>query len=204
MQQNLVFATNNAHKLEEVSLILGGRIKLLSLNDINCHVDIPETASTLEGNALLKAEYIYGNYGLNCFADDTGLEVEALNNEPGVYSARYAGEEKNPQANMLKVLQQLEGKKNRKARFRTVIALLLNGKEYLFEGTVCGQIIKEKRGSSGFGYDPIFMPEGYDKTFAELGNDVKNTISHRAAAVNKLCKFLNDTQELLLLHSKIK
>ncbi|KAA6306286.1 Nucleoside triphosphate pyrophosphohydrolase, partial [termite gut metagenome] len=177
--------------LEEVSLILSSRIKLLNLNDINCQVDIPETADTIEGNALLKARYIYENYRLNCFADDTGLEVEALNNEPGVYSARYAGKEKDSQANMLKVQQKLEGKENRKARFRTVIALILSGKEYLFEGIVQGKIIKEKRGSSGFGYDPVFMPEGYDKTFAELGNDVKNIISHRAAAVNKLCEFLN-------------
>ncbi|KAA6341571.1 Nucleoside triphosphate pyrophosphohydrolase [termite gut metagenome] len=190
MQQQLVFATNNPHKLEEVSFILGDKIKLLSLNDINCHVDIPETAATIEGNALLKARYIHENYRLNCFADDTGLEVEALNNEPGVRSARYAGEEKNAQANLLKVLQKLEGMENRKAQFRTVIALLLNGEEYLFEGSVCGEIIKEKRGGSGFGYDPVFMPEGYIKTFAELGNEVKNTISHRAIAVNKLCEFL--------------
>ncbi|KAA6343959.1 Nucleoside triphosphate pyrophosphohydrolase [termite gut metagenome] len=196
MQQRLVFATNNPHKLEEVSLILGDRVKLLSLNDINCRVDIPETADTMEGNALLKARYIYDNYRLNCFADDTGLEVEALNNEPGVYSARYAGEEKDSQANMMKVQQKLEGKENRKARFRTVIALILNGKEHLFEGIVRGKIIKEKRGSSGFGYDPIFMPKGYDKTFAELGNDVKNAISHRAVAVNKLCEYLNYTREL--------
>ncbi|KAA6315794.1 Nucleoside triphosphate pyrophosphohydrolase [termite gut metagenome] len=196
MQKKLIFATNNPHKLEEVSLILGSKIKLLNLNDINCDVDIPETADTLEGNALLKARYVYENYHLNCFADDTGLEIEALNNEPGVYSARYAGEGKNSQANMMKVQQKLEREENRKARFRTVIALILNGKECLFEGIVRGEIIKEKRGSSGFGYDPIFMPEGYDKTFAELGNDVKNTISHRAAAVNKLCKFLNSNPHL--------
>ncbi|KAA6329910.1 Nucleoside triphosphate pyrophosphohydrolase [termite gut metagenome] len=196
MQKKLVFATNNPHKLEEVSLILGSKIKLLNLNDINCDVDIPETADTIEGNALLKARYVYENYHLNCFADDTGLEVEALNNEPGVYSARYAGEEKDSQANMMKVQQELEGKENRKARFRTVIALILNGKEYLFEGIARGEIIKEKRGSSGFGYDPIFMPEGYDKTFAELGNDIKSTISHRAAAVNKLCEFLNSNPHL--------
>ncbi|KAA6324244.1 Nucleoside triphosphate pyrophosphohydrolase [termite gut metagenome] len=190
MAQQFVFATNNPHKLEEVSFILGNKITLLSLNDINCHIDIPETAGTIEGNALLKARYIYENYQLNCFADDTGLEVEALNNEPGVHSARYAGEEKNAKANVLKVLQKLEGMENRKAQFRTVIALLLNGKEYLFEGVVCGEIIKEKKGSSGFGYDPVFIPEGYDKTFAELGNEVKNTISHRAVAINKLYEFL--------------
>ncbi|KAA6317671.1 Nucleoside triphosphate pyrophosphohydrolase, partial [termite gut metagenome] len=141
MIQQFVFVTNNSHKLEEVSCILGDKITLLSLNDINCHIDIPETAGTIEGNALLKARYIHENYQLNCFADDTGLEVEALNNEPGVHSARYAGEDKNAQANVLKVLQKLEGMENRKAQFRTVIALLLNGEEYLFEGIVCGEII---------------------------------------------------------------
>lgn len=190
MKKKLVFATNNSHKLEEVSQILGETIELLSLKDIHCDVDIPETADTLEGNALLKAEYIYNNYGFNAFADDTGLEIEALNNEPGVYSARYAGEEKSAQANMLKVLEKLEGIENRKAQFRTAISLILDGKTYLFEGVIKGTIIKEKRGEAGFGYDPIFMPDGYDKTFAELGNEVKNEISHRALAVNKLCEFL--------------
>ncbi|NDV57699.1 non-canonical purine NTP diphosphatase [Bacteroides sp. 519] len=189
MKRKLVFATNNQHKLEEVSQILGNKIELLSLKDINCDVDIPETADTLEGNALLKAQYIYNNYGLNAFADDTGLEIEALNNEPGIYSARYAGEDKNSKANMLKVLQNLKGKTNRKAQFRTAISLILNGEEYLFEGIVKGQIIEEERGGAGFGYDPIFMPDGYDKTFAELGNDIKNTISHRALAIKKLCEF---------------
>lgn len=190
MKKKLVFATNNSHKLEEVSHILGEKIELLSLKDIHCDVDIPETADTLEGNALLKAEYIYNNYGFNAFADDTGLEIKALNNEPGVYSARYAGEEKSAQANMLKVLEKLEGIENRKAQFRTAISLILDGKTYLFEGVIKGTIIKEKRGEAGFGYDPIFMPDGYDKTFAELGNEVKNEISHRALAVNKLCEFL--------------
>lgn len=189
--KRLVFATNNAHKLEEVSAILGDKIELLSLKDIDCHTDIPETADTLEGNALLKSSYIFDNYHLNCFADDTGLEVEALHGAPGVYSARYAeGEGHDAQANMLKLLREMEGKENRKAQFRTAISLILDGKQYLFEGVIKGEIIKEKRGNSGFGYDPIFVPEGYNQTFAELGNDIKNRISHRALAVNKLCDFL--------------
>lgn len=189
MKRKLVFATNNAHKLEEVAAILGEKIELFSLNDIGCHTDIPETAATLEGNALLKSSFIFKNYGLDCFADDTGLEVEALDGAPGVYSARYAGGEgHDSQANMLKLLRDLEGKENRKAQFRTAISLILDGKEYLFEGVIKGEIIKEKRGDSGFGYDPIFKPEGYDKTFAELGNDIKNKISHRALAVQKLCR----------------
>ena len=191
MKRKLVFATNNAHKLEEVAAILGDQVELLSLNDIGCQADIPETAETLEGNALLKSSYIYKNYPLDCFADDTGLEVEALNGAPGVYSARYAGGEgHDAQANMLKLLHELDGKENRKAQFRTAISLILDGKEYLFEGVIKGEIIKEKRGDSGFGYDPVFMPEGYDRTFAELGNDIKNQISHRALAVQKLCEFL--------------
>lgn len=191
MKRKLVFATNNAHKLEEVAAILGDQVELLSLNDISYQTDIPETAETLEGNALLKSSYIYKNYHLDCFADDTGLEVEALNGAPGVYSARYAGGEgHDAQANMLKLLHELDGKENRKAQFRTAISLILDGKEYLFEGVIKGEIIKEKRGDSGFGYDPVFMPEGYDRTFAELGNDIKNQISHRALAVQKLCEFL--------------
>ncbi len=191
MKKKLVFATNNAHKLDEISSILGEKVELLSLKDIHCHVDIPETADTLEGNAMLKAEYIYKNYGLDCFADDTGLEVEALNGAPSVYSARYAGGEgHNAEANMQKLLQNMQGVQNRKAQFRTAICLILDGKKHLFEGIVKGEIIKEKRGSSGFGYDPIFVPEGYTKTFAELGNETKNKISHRALAVEKLCRFL--------------
>ena len=191
MKRKLVFATNNAHKLEEVAAILGDQVELLSLNDIGCQADIPETAETLEGNALLKSSYIYKNYHLDCFADDTGLEVEALNGAPGVYSARYAGGEgHDAQANMLKLLHELDGKENRKAQFRTAISLILDGKEYFFEGVIKGEIIKEKRGDSGFGYDPIFKPEGYDQTFAELGNDIKNQISHRALALQKLCEFL--------------
>ena len=165
--------------------------RLVKRIDISCQTDIPETAETLEGNALLKSSYIYKNYHLDCFADDTGLEVEALNGAPGVYSARYAGGEgHDAQANMLKLLHELDGKENRKAQFRTAISLILDGKEYLFEGVIKGEIIKEKRGDSGFGYDPIFKPEGYDRTFAELGNDIKNQISHRALAVQKLCEFL--------------
>ncbi len=191
MKRKLIFATNNAHKLEEVATILGDKVELLSLNDIGCQTDIPETAETLEGNALLKASYIFKNYHLDCFADDTGLEVEALNGAPGVYSARYAGGEgHNSQANMVKLLHELEGKENRKAQFRTAISLILDGKEYLFEGVIKGEIIKEKHGDSGFGYDPIFKPEGYNKTFAELGNEIKNKISHRALAVQKLYEFL--------------
>lgn len=166
-------------------------MELLSLKDIRCTTDIPETADTLEGNAMLKAEYIHKHYGLDCFADDTGLEVEALNGAPGVYSARYGGGEgHNSEANMQKLLQNMQGVDNRKAQFRTAICLILDGKKHLFEGIVKGEIIKEKRGNAGFGYDPIFMPEGYDKTFAEMGNETKNKISHRALAVEKLCRFL--------------
>ncbi|MBT9872241.1 non-canonical purine NTP diphosphatase [Bacteroides salyersiae] len=194
MKKKLVFATNNLHKLKEVSAILGDKIKLLSLNDINCHTDIPETSDTLEENALLKAKFIHNHYGINCFADDTGLEVEALNGRPGVYSARYAGDAHNSEANMLKLIQDMEGKENRKAQFRTVISLILDENTYQFEGIIKGRIIEEKRGLSGFGYDPIFIPEGYDKTFAELGDEIKNKISHRAQAINKLCKFLFSIQ----------
>lgn len=190
MRKKFVFATNNAHKLQEVTAILGERIELLSMKDINCQTDIPETADTLEGNALLKARFIFENYQMDCFADDTGLEVEALNGAPGVYSARYAGDDHNSEANMKKLLRDMEGVENRKARFRTVFALIVDGKEHLFEGIVKGEIIKTRRGTSGFGYDPIFIPEGYTQTFAEMGNDLKNKISHRALATNKLCRFL--------------
>lgn len=190
MKKKLVVATNNAHKLEEIAAILGNEMELLSLKDIQCNVDIPETANTLEGNARQKAMYIYENYGMDCFADDTGLEVEALDGAPGVFSARYAGDGHNSEANMQKLLAELDGKENRKAQFRTAICLIMHGKEYLFEGIVKGIIIKEKRGNTGFGYDPIFVPEGHSLTFAELGNDIKNTISHRARAVEKLCQFL--------------
>ena len=194
----IVFATNNKHKLDEIRNILGEKFEVLSLNDIDCHDDIPETGCTLEENARQKAEYIYNKYHCNVFADDTGLEVEALGGEPGVYSARYAAV-KNPdaeshdsEANMTTLLRELEGKGNRKARFRTVICLILTPHSYftLFEGIVEGEIIPERRGGEGFGYDPIFQPEGYDKTFAELGNEIKNTISHRARAVAKLSNYI--------------
>ncbi len=190
MKKKLVFATNNLHKLTEIKAILGEQIEILSLNDINCHVDIPETADTLEGNAKMKAKYIYQHYHLDCFADDTGLEVKALNGAPGVFSARYAGEGHDSQANMKKLLEHLKGKTNREAQFRTAICLIENGEEHLFEGLVKGKIIEEKRGEAGFGYDPVFVPDGYDKTFAELGEDIKNQISHRARAVKKLCDYL--------------
>lgn len=191
--KKLVFATNNAHKLEEIRAILGSKVEVLSLKDIRCDADIPETADTLEGNAALKAEYIYQHYGLDCFADDTGLEVEALNGAPGVYSARYAGGEgHDSEANMKKLLAELKGIANRNARFRTAICLIESGEKRLFEGIVNGSIIEEKRGDSGFGYDPIFVPEGYIETFAEMGNEEKNKISHRARAVEQLCKYLNN------------
>ena len=189
MKKKLVVATNNAHKLEEIAAILGDEMELLSLKDIQCFDDIPETADTLEGNAAQKAQYIYHNYGMECFADDTGLEVEALNGAPGVFSARYAGDGHDSEANMQKLLKEKQGKENRKAQFRTAICLMMNGEEHLFEGIVKGEIIEEKRGGAGFGYAPIFVPEGYDLTFAELGNDIKNTISHRSRAVEKLCQF---------------
>ncbi len=188
----LVFATNNQHKLDEIRKITNGLTEIVSLAEINCHDDIPETADTLEGNALQKARYIKEHFGLDCFADDTGLEVEALHNAPGVFSARYAGPGHDSEANMNKLLQELQDKDNRKARFRTVIALIMNGKEYLFEGIINGTIAREKRGGSGFGYDPLFVPDNYSQTFAEMGNDIKNQISHRAQAVKKLTTFLSN------------
>ena len=230
----IVFATNNKHKLDEIRSILGEDFEVLSLNDIGCHEDIPETADTLEGNALQKAQYVFEKYGYDCFADDTGLEVQALGGEPGIYSARYAALDgdgsisHDSEANMAKLLRKLEGIENRKARFRTVIALLTHpqslpkggksdmisinkgnqtclplggieggynsspqeGQRVGFEGIVNGSIIRERRGGEGFGYDPIFQPEGYDKTFAELGSEIKNHISHRARAVQKLADYL--------------
>lgn len=191
MKRKLVFATNNAHKLEELRAILGEGIEMLSLKDIGCEADIPETAATLEGNAALKAEYIYRHYGLDCFADDTGLEVEALGGAPGVYSARYAGGDgHDSEANMRRLLRELEGVENRQAQFRTVICLIEGGEERLFEGIVRGSITERKQGTSGFGYDPVFRPEGYDETFAEMGSDEKNRISHRARAVQRLVEYL--------------
>ena len=209
----IVFATNNKHKLDEIRSILGDSIEVLSLKDIGCNVDIPETGKTLEENALQKAQYVYDNYHIDCFADDTGLEVEALDGSPGVYSARYAALPDNPvksegatsshdsDANMTRLLYELNGKDNRKARFRTVISLIQKKdvcpcgctsiKEiHKFEGIVEGEIIQERRGGEGFGYDPIFQPDGYDKTFAELGMDIKNHISHRARATQKLAEYL--------------
>lgn len=190
----IVFATNNKNKLAEIRDMLGDKIEVMSLADINCHEDIPETADTLEGNALQKARYVFDKYGMSCFADDTGLEVDALGGEPGVYSARYAGGEgHDSEANMAKLMQKLGDNDNRKARFRTVIALITSSGDdgvKMFEGVAEGDIIREKRGGEGFGYDPIFRPEGYDKTFAELGHEIKNKISHRARAVQKLVEYL--------------
>ena len=186
----LVFATNNAHKLEEVRQILGDRFKVLSLNDIGCHEDIPETADTFQGNALQKARYVKEHYGYDCFADDTGLEVKARDGAPGVHSARYAGDH-DSEANMTKLLHELEKKSDRSAQFRTVIALILNGQEVLFEGIVTGQIATERHyGDGGFGYDPIFVPDGYTETFSQMSSQGKNLISHRGRAVRKLADYL--------------
>ena len=186
----LVFATNNQHKLQEIKQILGDSIELLSLNDINCDEEIPENQETIEGNAAEKSFYILNKFGLNCFADDTGLEIEALKGEPGVYSARYAGEEKSAEKNMDLVLQKLSEIKNRKARIKTVISLVIDGREIQFEGIVNGQILEEKRGKTGFGYDPIFQPDESDLSFAEMTMEEKGKISHRGRAVQKLVEYL--------------
>ncbi len=194
----IVFATNNQHKLQEIREILGDQFEILSLADIGCHEDIPETGNTLEANAHQKAEYVFDHYHIDCFADDTGLEVDALGGAPGVHSARYAeGTDHNSEANMAKLLRELGDNPNRKARFRTVISLIqmeggnpVCSREYQFEGAVEGRIDREKHGNEGFGYDPLFIPEGYDKSFAELGEEVKNQISHRARAVKKLAEWL--------------
>lgn len=188
----LVFATNNRHKIKEIGAILDNRFTVKGLADVGIADDIPEDADTLAENALFKARYVHSRTGLNVFADDTGLEVDALGGAPGVYSARYAGPGKSPDDNIVKLLGQLEGINLRKARFRTVIALIFKDKEYLFEGTVEGKIINERRGAGGFGYDPVFMAEGYDRTFAELPLSEKNLISHRAKATEKLIKFLEE------------
>jgi len=188
----LVFATNNRHKLNELSKLAGDKFHLLSLKDINCYDDIPETADTLEGNAALKAQYIWEKFGINCFADDTGLEVDVLNGQPGVYSARYAGEDQDSEANLSKVLEELKDNSNRKARFRTVICLIIDGKEHYFEGIVNGNLLSVRQGKEGFGYDPIFVPDGYNNTFAEMDMDVKNKISHRGIATEKLIVFLKN------------
>ncbi|MDB4920992.1 non-canonical purine NTP diphosphatase [Mucilaginibacter sp.] len=187
----LVFVTNNAHKLQEVSAKIDGQIKLLSLDDIGCFDDIAETGLTFHENASIKSHYIFDKYKLDCFGDDSGLEIDALNGDPGVYSARYAGEHGNHDANINKVLTGLQNQANRKARFRTVISLIWNSAEYFFEGTVEGTIRHERSGIEGFGYDPIFQPDGYDVTFAQMSLDEKNSISHRAKAMEQLVAFLN-------------
>lgn len=187
----LVFATHNQNKFREVQQLVPPNIRLLSLTDIECHEDIPETGKTLAENAQLKADYVAQNYGLPCFADDTGLLVDALNGAPGVYSARYAGEQKNATENMNKLLSQLEGVLNRSARFSTVIALRLDDENVLFEGVIEGDITLEKHGADGFGYDPVFRPTGYQKTFAELPLAIKNQIGHRGKATQKLLEYLN-------------
>ena len=190
----IVFATNNKHKLEEIKDILGKDFEIVSLAEIGCHEDIPETGLTLEENARQKSTYIVEHYNHDCFADDTGLEVDALKGEPGVHSARYAeGTDHDSEANMRKLLSKMSNVKDRTARFRTVISLIINGVEHQFEGRVEGRIATEKHGTEGFGYDPIFIPEGYDKSFAELGEEVKNQISHRARAVKKLAKYLSSS-----------
>ncbi len=191
MQHKLVFATNNLHKLQEVKPLLANKFNLLSLADIGFTEEIPEDFDTLELNASQKAWHIYNRFGIDCFADDTGLEVDALNGAPGVYSARYAGEHKSPQDNINKLLLALSGVENRRARFRTVVSLVIGGNETLFEGVVEGVILTEKHGEAGFGYDPIFMPDGYNVSFAQMELDAKNAISHRGRAVSKLVSFLN-------------
>ena len=191
----LVFATNNRHKLQEVKDILGSRVEVLSLAEIGCHDDIPETGATLEENALIKARWVSEKYNCNCFADDTGLEVEALGGAPGVYSARYAGEECNSEANMQKLLHNLTGENNRNAQFRTVIALIINNNEFTFDGIVKGTISTGKMGEAGFGYDPIFVPEGYSQSFAQMGSEEKNRISHRYRATEKLSKYLRENYD---------
>jgi len=188
----IVFASNNQNKIIEIQSMLPDSIQILSLESIGCFEEIPETSDTIEGNAILKANYVTQNYGFDCFADDTGLEVEALNGEPGVYSARYAGEQRNADENMDKLLTELTDKTNRSAQFKTVIALNLNGKQHLFTGIASGEIIKNKIGTGGFGYDPIFKPTGYEETFAQITLDVKNEISHRGKATKKLLEFLQN------------
>ncbi|MFK8103909.1 MAG: non-canonical purine NTP diphosphatase [Saprospiraceae bacterium] len=188
--KQLVFATGNPNKVKEVMILLGDRFEIKSLKDLGCHEDIPETSDTFAGNALLKAQYVKTHYQQDCFSEDTGLEVESLQGEPGVYSARYAGADRDAQQNMDLVLQRLQNQPNRKAQFRTVIALIWEGETYLFEGIVKGTIALTKSGSEGFGYDPIFVPEGYDKCFAEMTTAEKNVISHRGRAMKKLLAFL--------------
>ena len=188
----LVFATSNKNKIKEASLLISPQITILNLSEIGCNEIIPETTNSIEGNALQKATYVFEKYGYNCFSDDTGLEIEALNGKPGVFSARYAGENNNAAANMQKVLTEMDEIKNRKARFKTAIALIMNGKKIVFEGIVTGSIIREKRGNNGFGYDPIFIPDGFDKTFAEMDLNEKNLLSHRGKPFKKLMNYLNE------------
>jgi XTP/dITP diphosphohydrolase len=188
----LVFASNNKNKIAEIQQQVGSQFEIVSLEDIGCFVDIPETAETIEGNAILKANYVTENYGLPCFADDTGLEIEALNNEPGVYSARYAGQQKNAEDNMDLVLRKLATETNRKAQFKTIISLNINNQQHLFEGIVKGEITIEKSGNMGFGYDPIFQPVGFSTTFAQMSMEQKAVVSHRGIAVQKLINFLSD------------
>lgn len=190
--EQLLFVTHNAHKSEEVKAIVGNNFEVVNLSEINFHEEIPETGNTFKANALQKAKYLHDRVGCNCFADDTGLEVEALNGEPGVYSARYAGEPSNSQRNIEKLLENLKGVENRKAQFTTMIAVILNDKTYFFEGAVHGKIIDNQRGEGGFGYDSVFVPDGYDKTFAELPAEVKNSISHRAVAMQRFKEFINN------------
>ena len=187
----IVFATNNPNKLKEIQSLIPKEIEIIGLNEIGCNEDIPETGDTLEANAFQKAHYIKDNFNYDCFADDTGLEIDELNGDPGVYSARYAGPERNENANMNKVLNELKGKKNRKAQFRTAIALILKGEEHLFEGKVEGYISKDKQGNEGFGYDPIFIPENDIRSFAQMSLQEKGVISHRGRAVRKLVAYLN-------------
>jgi XTP/dITP diphosphohydrolase len=190
--EQLLFVTHNAHKSEEVKAIVGNNFEVMNLSEINFFDEIPETGNTFKENALQKAKFLHYRLGCNCFADDTGLEVDALNGEPGVYSARYAGEPSNTQRNIEKLLENLKGKENRKAQFTTVIAVILNNEIYFFEGAISGQIIDNQRGEGGFGYDSVFIPDGYDKTFAELPAEVKNSISHRAVAMQKFKEFINN------------
>ncbi|MES2514077.1 MAG: non-canonical purine NTP diphosphatase [Bacteroidota bacterium] len=191
MIMQLIFATHNKNKLKEVKSLTSDHIDVLSLDDIHLFEEIEETSLTIEGNALLKAKTIYQQTQINCFADDSGLLVDALNGEPGVYSARYAGEQKNDNDNIEKLLQELSGKENRNAHFKTAIALVIGSKEYLFEGIINGKIIAEKKGTDGFGYDPVFIPDGYTETFAQMSSETKNAISHRSIAVKKMIAFLN-------------
>lgn len=191
----IIFATNNLHKISEIKKVIDSQFELISLEESGIREDIPENESTLEGNAIAKARYVYEKTACNVFADDTGLEVEALDNEPGVHSARYAGDHKNPEDNIDKLLDKLKDKNNRKARFRTIISLILDDEEYLFEGRVEGEIIFERKGNKGFGYDPVFKPENYDRTFAEMEMEEKNQTSHRARAVMKLSDFLSKVKK---------